>query len=284
MKFKCPACTQHLDGEFAYADRTINCPACGHEFVVPRPGAAPAAPAGVVETRPAPPTPQAAAPTPRPALPALATGQFSKTSKLAIAGRVIGFLFLVLIVAGGVILWTNRGSLKRQVPQSVRPVGTNDYSLIDVENPAIPSQPAAGPVNGSMFYVRRAKIVDSDLVLIGDTSSDVPEIRLHPETGAHIRFQFNILPLLQNAARYKVATQLQPNGVLAKSCTVTLRTAGGSTDLTSDAGIRLVFHAPNNGRCKTAIHLAFGPTRKEYVLGEFMTDLSPDLMRKVQGR
>lgn len=40
MKFACPQCGQHLDGEVGYAGRTLNCPACGHSFVVP--GATPA--------------------------------------------------------------------------------------------------------------------------------------------------------------------------------------------------------------------------------------------------
>jgi hypothetical protein len=319
MKFECPACTQHLDGESAYVGRPITCPACGHAFVVPRPVVAAAATACLLET----PT---AAPTARPAFPLPVAGRSSKMSKLAIAslalsmgslllgpfgsipgivcghlakanlrrnamlrgarfataGLAIGYLFLILMVAGGVILLKYTGSLTRQVLQSVSPVGTNDYSVIDMQNPMIPSQPAAGPVNGSIFYVRRAKIEGSDLVLIGDSSKDVPEIRLHPDTGAQTRFQFNILPLVQNAANFKVATQLQPNGTLGKSCTVTLRTADGITDMTSDAGIRLVFHAPRNGVCKTAMHLAFGSSRKEYVLGEFVTELSPELIRRVQ--
>src|SRR5487761_2632165 len=35
MKFACPQCGQHLDGEAGYAGRTINCPACGYGFAVP---------------------------------------------------------------------------------------------------------------------------------------------------------------------------------------------------------------------------------------------------------
>ncbi len=206
-------------------------------------------------------------------------------ARLATAGLAVGYSFLVLMLAGGAILWkyTQSAGGAAQAMVGIPGAGSTDYSIIDMQNAIIPSQPAAGPVNGSTFYVRRAKIDGSDLVLIGDASGDVPEIRLHPEAGAQTRSQFNILPLVQNAARFKMATQLQPNGTLAKSCTVTLRTASGTTDLTSDAGIRLVFHAPKNGMCKTAIHLGFGPTRKEYVLGEFVTELSPELIGKLKG-
>lgn len=358
MKFECPGCAQHLDGDPGYAGRSISCPACGRAFVVPQPGMAAAPVAAKVAV--APPT----APAQRTVFaPPSSAVKSSRTSKLAVAslalslgtfllgpfgfipgvicghmakahlrrnpalggrgfataGLAIGYCFVLLATTGLAIFLMITGRVARQIAQNVqvtpggqtpRPgarstgptrdttsapdsgigaeagatlaAGARDYSMIDMQDPVIPSQPASGPINGTMFYVRRARIDQADLVLIGDTAKDLPEIRLHPESGAQTRFQFNIAPLVVNAARFSMATQLQPNGTLGKSCTVTLRTADGNTDLTGDAGIRLVFQAPQNGLCKTALHLGFGPSKKEYLVGEFMTELPPELAARVK--
>ena len=358
MKFECPACAQHLDGEEAYIGRTVNCPACGRAFVV----AQPVVPASAVllkaaSASPAPPNRPAAPARPAPAKAArtsklaivslalsagsfvlgpfgfipgiicghLARGKIRRDSTLAgkglaTAGLAVGYCFVLLSVAAVAIFAVFARNLARQVAQNAqmtagaqpsptarrpRPegnspadassaadagtaadtasAGNRDYSMISTQDPFIPSQPAAGPIQGSQFYVRRARIDDSDLVLIGDATKDLPEIRLHPQAGAQNRFQFNVVPLAVNAARFSMATQIQPNGTLGKSCTVTLRTSEGSTDLSTDAGIRLVFHAPQNGACKTAIHLAFGPSTKDYLVGEFTTELPPEVIEKVKG-
>ena len=38
--FSCPACNQVLEGDDAWIGQTVECPACGQEFVVPAPAAA----------------------------------------------------------------------------------------------------------------------------------------------------------------------------------------------------------------------------------------------------
>ncbi len=134
MKFSCPHCGQHLDGESGYAGRSLECPACHQPFTVPRVGAGPA-PAAAVAARPVP----AAVPVARAALPvqkhlavsAILSFVFSLASLLigplgflpgiicghvakkalrkdpalggrgfATAGLAIGYTFLALTIAG----------------------------------------------------------------------------------------------------------------------------------------------------------------------------------------
>ncbi len=156
-----------------------------------------------------------------------------------------------------------------------------DYSVIDMQDATIPKQPAAGPVLGKTFTVRRAKIEGADLILKGDATSDVPEIRLHA-VPAHKQLFSTIPQLVERAARFRMATLLLGNGSMGKAYTVIVRTADRTADLTSDAGIRLAFEYPQNGACKTFLDLGFGRSRKDYVVGEFATELPPDLWSKVQ--
>jgi hypothetical protein len=164
--------------------------------------------------------------------------------------------------------------------QAVAADDARDSSVIDLQNATLPSQPAQGQVLGRKFYVRRAKIENADLVLKGDETSDLPEIRLH--TLGRNQFAFSIPPLVENAVRFRIATLVLGNGSLGGSFSVTVRTPERTTDLTADSGIRLVFQAPENGTAKTSIDLGFGRLRKEWIVGEFVTELSPELAAKVR--
>ncbi len=176
----------------------------------------------------------------------------------------------------------DQGALNGGMSNSVTTVDGRDYSTIDLQNAKIPARPAQSRVLGQDFSVRRAWIQGNDLVLKGDQTSDFPEIRVHVRAKGPNRFGPDIPSQVEIAARFGMETLLFDNGLLGRYCTVTFRTAQKATDLTADAGMRLVFHAPQNGGAKTSIELGFGRVRRGFVVGEFTTELPPELAAKVR--
>lgn len=88
MKFACPNCGQHLDGDVAYVGRTLNCPTCSTAFTV-------TASTAVAVARAAPP----AAP---PAAAVARTPLRSRTTPLAVWSLVLSVLSLVLGPLGSI--------------------------------------------------------------------------------------------------------------------------------------------------------------------------------------
>jgi hypothetical protein len=100
FKFSCPACGQHLAGDFGYCGAQLTCPACQHSFMVPNPGtSAPLASASAPRARRTTVALPARLPLrPPPAQPI--APQQPKTSGLAIASLVCSAGSFIIIPFG----------------------------------------------------------------------------------------------------------------------------------------------------------------------------------------
>jgi hypothetical protein len=173
------------------------------------------------------------------------------------------------------VVGSNAGGLP--APEAPASAGVPEPWKIRMDDPTIPQQPVQGPIRGRQFLAKSARLEGQDLVLFGNG-----ELRLKgkPESGGIVNF--NLPEQLEGAARFSVATLLLDLGALEKSFQLLYKTENETVDLAPQAGIRLVFQAPRDGKCKGQLHLGWGEVTKDYVLGHFEAELSPELAARLE--
>lgn len=329
MKFSCPNCGQHLDGDSSYVGRTISCPSCNQTFIVaPAVAAVPARPVPIAVRPPA--LPGTARTSllavwslilslaslilgPLGFIPGIICGHLAKRTMrrtptlkgrgLAIAGLVTGYVMLVLFVGSIAFFMYYTAQILKAVEQNagpmamnrpaaaspvtgisqpapdVSPAGSSQPWTIDPENADIPAQPAQGPIQGRKFVVQNARFEGFDLILVGNG-----ELRLLGKrpTGSAGKMNFSFPGQLAQAASYSAATLLLNDRAFSERFQVLFKTETGEVNLTPGAEIRLELRAPVENKCDGGIHLAFGPESRDYLLGRFQAELSPELVAVVE--
>lgn len=269
FKFACPVCGQHITTDSGSSGKSVECPTCFRQIVVPQAPASEDTKFILSAAQVSAPRPASAAaggePLPQP-----------RPSALQIAARA-GILAVVLCLAatafwavfGNTILTrvAARHASTPAHPTRLYPVPDDIHWTLNLTNAGIPDKPAAGRLNGVGFRCERATLRGGKLTLRqgGPSGAPVAGVSIHlfarrgeELSGKAVDIATNRPPPLPRVSlRWKEDTGPEP----------------GKTDYAAGYALKLAFRKAANGRIAGKIYLCFPDASQSFLAGTFDAEI-----------